>query len=94
MMFSRELREGVAQGLITVSVRLWSRPQVKVGGRYATCGVQIEIDAIDVMPFQAITAQDVRLSGEADRETLRTRAAHAGPIGDDTLVSRIEFHIV
>jgi len=26
--------------------------------------------------------------------TLRVRAAHAGPIDDDTLVYRIEFHVI
>ena len=31
-------------------------------------------------------------SGERDREKLRQRAAHAGPIDEDTLVYRIEFH--
>ncbi len=38
--------------------------------------------------------EDVRRSGERDREALRERAAHAGPIGEDTLVYRIEFHAV
>jgi len=28
------------------------------------------------------------------REALRQRAAHAGPIDEDTLVYRIEFHAV
>jgi hypothetical protein len=37
---------------------------------------------------------DVRRAGESDRETLRDRAAHAGPIGEDTLVYRIELHAV
>jgi hypothetical protein len=46
------------------------------------------------VPFAAVTAADVRESGEPDRETLRRRAAHAGPIGDDTLVYRVEFHAV
>jgi hypothetical protein len=36
----------------------------------------------------------VRRAGEPDRETLRRRAAHAGPIDEDTLVYRIEFHAV
>jgi hypothetical protein len=36
----------------------------------------------------------VRKAGETDRESLRNRAAHAGPIEDDTLVYRIEFHVV
>jgi hypothetical protein len=93
-MFSRDLREAVAGGEITVSIRLWSRPQVKPGGRYATAGVVIEIDSIELMPFSAVTADDVRRSGERDRESLRIRAAHAGPIADATLVYRIEFHVV
>ena len=94
MMFSRDLREAVARGEITVSIRLWSRPQVKVGGRYPTAGVLIEVDSIEVMPFSAVTGDDVRASGEPDRESLRRRAAHAGPITDDTLVHRVEFHVV
>jgi hypothetical protein len=93
-MFSLDLREGVASGEITMSIRLWSRPKVKPGGRYATAGVVIEIDSIELLPFSAVTTADVRRSGERDRESLRSRAAHAGPINDDTLVFRIEFHVV
>jgi len=93
-MFSPELRESVAAGDITVSVRLWSRRQVKAGGRYEMHGFAIEVDSIELLPFAAITAEDVARSGEADREALRKRAAHAGPVRDDTLVYRIEFHTV
>lgn len=93
-MFSRDLRDRVAGGEVTVSIRLWSRPQVKVGGRYRTAGVVIEIDSLEVLPFSAVTDDDVAASGEADLEALRDRAAHSGPIGDDTLVHRIEFHVV
>jgi hypothetical protein len=93
-MFSRELRQGVADGEITVSIRLWSRPKVKVGSRYVTAGVVIEIDSVELLPFSAVRPDDVRCAGERDRETLRERAAHAGPITDETLVYRIEFHVV
>ena len=93
-MFSADLRQAVARGEITVSVRLWSRPKVKQGGRYATAGVVIEIDSIELLPFSAVTADDVRRAGERDREALRARAAHAGAIHDDTPVYRIEFHVV
>jgi len=34
----------------------------------------------------------VRRAGEPDREALRRRAAHAGPIDDGTLLYRVEFH--
>ncbi|CCH76324.1 hypothetical protein BN12_120006 [Nostocoides japonicum T1-X7] len=94
MMFSRDLRDRVAGGEVTVSIRRWSRPQVKVGGRYRTAGVVIEIDSLEVLPFSAITDDDVAASGETDLEALRDRAAHSGPIGDDTLVYRIELHVV
>ena len=92
MQFSRELRDDVLSGDITLSVRLWQRPQVKEGGRYRVGPGRIEIDAIELVPFSAITEEDVRRAGEPDRETLRHRAAHAGPIDEDTLVYRIELH--
>jgi len=41
-----------------------------------------------------VTRRDVREAGERDREALRRRAAHGGPITDDTLVVRIQFHVV
>ena len=92
--FSRELRNDVLAGDITLSVRLWKRPRVKQGGRYRVGLGEIEVDAIELVPFAAITGGDVRRAGEPDRETLRQRAAHAGPIDEDTLVYRIEFHAV
>jgi hypothetical protein len=92
--FSPELREDVASGRITLSFRLWKRPKVRVGGRYPVGPAQIEVDAIELVPFSSVTRRDVRESGERDREALRTRAAHAGPITDDTFVFRIEFHVV
>jgi hypothetical protein len=93
-MFSPELREGVAAGNITVSIRLWRQPKVKAGGRYASNGFSIEVDSVEMLPFSAVTAEDVARSGEPDRDVLRQRAAHAGPITDDTVVYRIEFHVV
>jgi hypothetical protein len=92
--FSRELRDDVLAGDITLSVRLWKRPQVKQGGRYRVGPGLIEVDAIELVPFAAITDADVRRAGEMDRETLRDRAAHGGPIDEDTFVYRIELHAV
>ena len=94
MEFSPELRNDVLAGDITLSVRLWQRARVKRGGRYRVGPGEIEVDAIELVPFAAITAADVRQAGETDREALRRRAAHAGPIDEDTLVYRIEFHAV
>jgi hypothetical protein len=94
MEFSQELRADVLSGDITVSFRLWRRPQVKPGGRYRVGSGQIMVDSVDLVPFSAIDTADLRRSGEPDLESLRRRAAHAGPIHDDTLLYRIEFHVV
>jgi len=92
--FSQELRADIAGGDITVTFRLWRRAQVKVGGRYRVGPVDIEVDSMEQVPFARITDADVRRAGEHDRESLRARAAHAGPIADDTLLYRIAFHVV
>jgi hypothetical protein len=94
MQFSNELRHDVAAGDITVTFRLWRRPQVKVGGHYAVGPATIEVDAMELLPFSRISGADVRRAGEPDRESLRARAAHAGPITDETLLYRIAFHVV
>jgi hypothetical protein len=91
--FSKELRDDVAAGDITVTFRLWRRRQVKVGGRYRVGRAVVEVDRIDEVAFADITAADVRRAGEKDREELRRRAAHAGPVHDDTVLYRIAFHV-
>jgi uncharacterized protein YqfB (UPF0267 family) len=92
--FSRELRPDVLSGDITVTFRLWQRPKVKPGGRYRVGEGQIEVESVELVPFSSIDQAAVRRAGEADLESLRKRAAHAGPIRDDTLLYRIEFHVV
>ncbi len=94
MEFSTDLRDDVAAGDITLTFRLWRRPQAKVGGRYPVGRVEIEVDSMELVPFSGISQADVRRAGEPDRETLRRRTAHAGPITEDTLLYRIAFHVV
>lgn len=94
MEFSRELRPAVLAGEITLTFRLWRRPQVRNGGRYRVGDGQIEVDSIELIPFAFIDDVDVRRAGETDRESLRRRAAHAGPIHEDTTLYRIEFHVI
>lgn len=94
MEFSRELRAEVLSGDITVSFRLWQRPQVRPDGRYRVGDGQIQVDSVGLVPISSIDEADVRRAGEESLEALRRRAAHAGPIADDTLLYRIEFHPV
>jgi hypothetical protein len=92
--FSRELRAAVLSGDVTVTFRLWRRPQVKRGGRYRVGDGQIEVDSIELIPFAFIEEDDLRRAGESDLESLRRRAAHSGPIHDETDLYRIGFHVV
>lgn len=94
MEFSKELREDVLSGDISVSFRLWQRRNVLPGRRYRVGPGWIEVDSIELVPFSSIDEEDVRRAGETDLEALRQRAAHAGPIDDDALVYRVEFHAV
>ncbi len=94
MQFTHDSHAAIADGTITVTFRLWKRPHAKVGGRYNVGAAVIEVDSIELLPFAAITDADVRDAGVPDLDALRDRAAHAGPIHDDTLLYRIDFHVV
>ena len=57
MTFGKRLREGVRRGEITCSVRIWTRPRVRVGARYRIEEGEIEIDSIDPIGFPDITPE-------------------------------------
>src|SRR6266516_4844346 len=93
MEFSRELRDDVMSGDITVSFRLWRRPQVREGGQYRVGPVKIEVDSVELVPVASITAAAIRRPGESERASRRQRAAHAGPMASGTRLYRVEFHL-
>ncbi len=94
MEFSRELRNDVLGGRHHALGSTVEAATGQAGGRYRVGPGEIEVDAIKLVPFAAVTGADVRRAGEPDRETMRQRAAHAEPIDEDTLAYRIEFHAV
>lgn len=67
----------VTDGTIRLSFRLWSRGRVKVRWRFI--GVFFVTIEIELLQFSSITDEDLARTGEPDLETLRRRAAHAGP---------------
>jgi hypothetical protein len=90
MMFTKRLRPGVRCGEITCSVRIWQRPRVKVGNRYPMEGGQIEIDAIQQIALQDVTADLARESGFNGLVDLLKVAKHGS--GDNVYLVR--FHYV
>src|ERR1700735_2186130 len=63
MVFTKRLRDGVRQGEITCSIRIWTRPHVKVGARYRMEEGEIEVDSITPIGLPDITGDLARESG-------------------------------
>jgi len=90
MVFTKRLREGVRQGKITCSVRIWTRPHVKVGARYRMEEGEIEIDSIEPIGFPDITPQLARESGFLGLIDLLKVAKH----GKGENIYLVRFHYV
>ncbi len=88
MVFTKRLREGIRRGEITVSVRFWTRLQVRVGGRYAMEPGEIEIDSIEPIGLPDITPQLARESGFLGVLELLKIARH----GKSEKIYLIRFH--
>jgi hypothetical protein len=90
MQFTRRLRDGVRRGEITSSVRIWTRPHVKVGARYRMEEGEIEIDSIEPIGFPDITPDLARESGFLGVLDLLKVAKH----GKGQNIYLIRFHFV
>ena len=89
MVFTKRLREGVRNGSITCSVRIWKRLHVRVGGRYQIEGGEIEVDSIEQIAIQDITHALAIESGFLGVIDLLKVAKH-GP-GDNVYLIRFHF---
>jgi hypothetical protein len=89
MMFAKRLREPVMRGEITCSVRIWQRPHVKAGGRYALGPGWIHVTSIREIALSDITPQLARRSGFRDVEDLLAVARH-GP-GETVYLVEFEY---
>src|SRR5262245_41960311 len=75
VLFERRLREGIADGTISVAFRSWRRLQVVAGRRYRTGTGLAEVTAVEVVTAPDITDADARQAGYADRAALLTELA-------------------
>jgi hypothetical protein len=78
VVFAKPLRKGVQSGRITCSIRIWTRPHVKAGGRYRMEDGEIHVDSIEPVRRADITAALARESGFASVADLLKTAIH-GP---------------
>jgi hypothetical protein len=90
MLFAKRLREGVRQGQITCSIRIWMRPHVTVGNRYRMEEGEIEIDSITPIGLPDITPDLARESGFLGVVDLLKVAKH----GKGDRIFLIRFHYI
>jgi len=88
MVFTKRLREGIRRGRITCSVRIWTRPHVKAGGRYRMDDGHIVVDTIVPIRLADITHDLARESGFSGVKDLLQTAKH----GKGKNVYLIRFH--
>ena len=90
MTFTKRLRDGVRRGEITVSVRIWMSPRVRVGGRYPMEEGAIEVDSIEQIGFPDITPELARQSGFLGVLDLLKVAKH----GSGENIYLVRFHYI
>ena len=91
MLFSASAWPGLADGSITVTFRTWTKPQVKVGGRYRVGGMLLEATAVGEVAVSKLTEDHAIAAGEADLTTLLKRLKQPAP---DSSVWRVDLSYI
>jgi hypothetical protein len=89
MVFTKRLRDRVRSGRIKCSIRIWTRLQVKVGGRYPMDDGHIVVDSIAPIAIGDITHDLARESGFDSVEDLLAIARHGK--GDQAYLIRFHY---
>ena len=89
MVFTRRLREGIRRGRIRCSIRIWTRPHVKVGARYRMDDGHIVVDSIEPITLEDITYDLARESGFQSVQDLLGVAKHGR--GDNVYLVRFHY---
>jgi len=90
MMFATRLRDGIREGRITCTIRIWQRPHVKVGGIYPMEDGHIVVESIRQIAIADITGELARRSGFKGIVDLLKVAKH----GSGTNVYLIDFEYI
>jgi len=88
VLFQRRFHERIVKGEIGCTVRIWQRPHVKVGGRYALGGGAVVVDKIYETQLDDVTPALARRCGFESLVDLLKVAKHGA--GERVFV--IDFH--
>ena len=89
MLFAKPLREGIRRGRIRCTIRIWTRPHVKVGGRYRMDDGHVVVDSIAPIRIGDITHDLARESGFESVDDLLRIARHGA--GDKVFLIRFRY---
>lgn len=89
MQFTKRLREGIRRGRIRCSVRIWTHPHVKAGGRYKMDDGQIVVDSVTPIALEDVTHDLARESGFDTVDDLLGVARHGK--GDNVYLIRFHY---
>src|SRR6266850_4464937 len=89
MVFTKRLREKIRRGRVRCSVRIWTRPHVRVGGRYQMDEGHIVVDSIAPMTLADVTYDLARESGFDGVDDLLQTAKHGS--GDNVYLIRFHY---
>lgn len=71
LLFQRKFHEGLVNGSVTLTFRLWDAARVKPGSRYRCHPIGVlEVDAVDRVRISGISQEDARCSGFSSRDEL------------------------
>lgn len=89
MLFREKVLAGIADGRVTLAFRRWTRPTVKTGGTLRTPIGVLAIDAVEEINEDAVSDNEARQAGHADRSALLKELATR----PDGLCYRVRFHL-
>src|SRR5262245_21094066 len=93
LLFKKPFWDGLESGAITLTFRRWTRPHVRVGGRYRCHPIGVlEVDDVRRVQLSALTDDDARRCGFAGRAELVAQLAELGPLEADAPLWRVELH--
>jgi len=92
--FTADAHAAVADGTLTVTWRAWTRPMVKVGGRYKVGPSVVEVTALATVPASTVPDDHRARLGDADPvwrvDFHRVEPEPARTFTDDELAARLD----
>src|SRR5436190_19361383 len=95
LLFQKRFHEGIVDGSITLTFRLWDKPHVKPGGRYRCHPIGVlEVDRVERVRAEDVSAGDAKPAGFSSRDKLLDYlgTVRGKPLSGGDELWRVEFH--